>query len=195
MPGNESIGQWGQFGEHWDWGAPTTGPGDDRSGGGSLWANQLTQKYSFFESAYLEGPVWDLSQATSATLTFWHWLDLEWCTSSCGAGNPTPTALDGAQVTCWNGTSYVLAAPAGGYSGTIRMFDSFSPAHPLKDQPGFRFDPNFDPQWSQATLVLPSECLRSDARVRLRFGSDSSSSSLNGEGWYVDDIALSTTCS
>ncbi len=192
--GNMPLGQWGQFDHHWDWGVPTTGPAADHTGGGSLWGNRLDAKYTFFEDSYLEGPVWDLSQAVSATFTMWHWLDLEYCTSSCGSGNPVPSAMDGAQVTCWNGTSYVLAPPAGGYSGVIRIFDVFSPAHPLKDAPGFGFNPTFDPQWKEASIELPVECLRADARVRLRFASDSSASSLNGEGWYVDDVALVAQC-
>lgn len=199
-PVNVPVGtQWGQFGHHWAWGTPTSGPNADHTGGGSLWAVGLsTQQYPYFESSYLEGPSWDLSGATSAQLSFWHWYEVEWCTSGCGTGNPVPTALDGAQVVCWNGTDWQLAAPTGGYAGTIRMFDSaISPPHPLKDQPGFRFDPThpqYDAAWRQVTIELPTACLRADAQVRLQFGSDSSSAALNGAGWFVDDVVVAAVC-
>ncbi len=163
----------------------------------SLWAIGLTSDYIYFESSYLQGPTWDLSAVTSATLTFWHWLEVEWCTSGCGSGNPTPTSLDGAQVTCWNGSGWELAAPSGGYAGVIRIWDSaISPDHPLKDEPGFPFDPNHPTQgavWREAIIDLPAACLVADARVALRFGSDSGSTG-NGSGWFIDDVALVGTC-
>lgn len=192
---NEPAGsQWGMFGESWDWGAPVGGPGADHTGGGMAWGNRLTQPYRSFESSALQGPVWDLSGVASATLEFYHWLEVEWCTGFCGANNPSPTALDGGHVTCWNGSDWELAAPAGGYLGTIRVFDStgISPPHPLKDEPGFAFDPTFDPQWKKAEIVLPQACLRSDARVRFRFGSDSGGGS--AAGWYIDDVVVRASC-
>ena len=191
--------QWGQFDHHWSWGTTTDGPGSDHSGSGSLWGNRLNQNYSYFENSYLESPIWDLGAVISATVTFWHWLETEWCTSGCGSGNPTPTALDGGRITCWDGSSWALAVPVVGYAGTIRIWDSaITPDHPLKNEPGFLFDPSsisHDASWRQIIIELPTECLRSDARIRLRFGADSSSSSLNGQGWYFDDIEVVGTCS
>jgi hypothetical protein len=190
--------QWGQFSHHWAWGKPSVGPKSDHSGSGSLWGNRLSSKYYFFENSHLQSPVWDLAKVTSATLSFWHWLELEWCTSGCGAGNPVPTALDGANVVCWNGTDWQLAGPAGGYPGIVRMFDSaISPQHPMKGQPGFKFapsEPGFSPAWRLVSIPLPVACLRSDAKVRFRFGSDSSDASMNGQGWHVDDVSLTAIC-
>ena len=177
-------------------GAPSSGPGSDHPAGtGAAWANRLDRTYSAFENSALQGPVWDLSAVTSATLEFWHWLELESCTSSCGANNPSPTILDGAHVTCWNGSDWVLAEPVGGYLGVVRTFDStgISPLHPMKDQPGFAYDPAFEVTWKQAAIVLPAECLRADARIRFRFGSDSGGSS-SGQGWYIDDIKVTAIC-
>lgn len=198
-PGSTQVGtQWGQFGHHWGWGVPATGPQADHTGGGSLWSNRLTGKYAFFENSHLESPTWNLSAASAATLSFWHWLELEWCDSGCGDGNPEPTALDGANVVCFDGSGWILAPPSGGYPGVVRIWDSMiTPDHPMKGEPGFRYDPSnsaYNPAWRQVMIPLPAACLRADAKVRFRFGSDSSDSSMNGRGWHIDDIALVATC-
>lgn len=60
----------------WQWGTPTSGPGEAHSGT-HLWATNLSGNYPNGADAWLMTPVIDLTGMTSAALRFAHWYDLE----------------------------------------------------------------------------------------------------------------------
>jgi len=145
----------------------------------------LAAPYSWFEWSALTSPAVDLSGVTGpVTLTFWHWYELEWCVSTCGAYNPDPAALDGGNVEVWNGSAWVPVTPAGGYPGTLRFFDSYY-THPMQGDPGYNAD-GTELTWLQATFDLTPH-LNAALRVRFVFGSDSG---VSEDGWYIDDIVI-----
>ena len=118
------------------------------------------------------------------TLSFWHWYVFEWCSSTCGADNPVPCALDGGNVEVYDGSSWVRVTPAGGYPGTLRFFDSYY-LHPLKDAPGFNAD-GTGSTWLEETFDVTAHA-SSLFQIRFVFGSDSG---VGEDGWYIDDVVL-----
>jgi len=171
----------------WECGTPTSGPMGDHSGDGRVWATRLHSNYRDFEWSALTSPAVDLAGVTGGvTLDFWHWYEFEWCTSTCGAYNPEPCALDGGNVEVFDGSAWVRVTPSGGYPGTLRFFDSYY-THPLVDQPGYNAD-GTESTWVHESFDVSA--YRNGAfRIRFLFGSDSG---VNEAGWYIDDVRLAS---
>jgi hypothetical protein len=110
---------------------------------------------------------------THALLSFWHWVDAE-------VGDPG-TAWDGATVYISSGDGlWTQLTPNGGYPYTI--IDN--PASPYA--PG---TPCFSGShtWAQANVDLSA--YSGVVQLKFRFGSDGA---VTGEGWYVDDVSVTS---
>ncbi len=60
----------------WQWGMPTAGP-DTAHSGFLAWGTNLTGNYPDEADDFLELPPIDLTNASSARLSFWHWYEIE----------------------------------------------------------------------------------------------------------------------
>ncbi|WP_202079500.1 S8 family serine peptidase [Caldalkalibacillus salinus] len=60
----------------WEWGIPTSGPGEAASGE-SLWATNLSGDYSNSSDSGIMSPTLDLTDVQDAELTFTHWYNIE----------------------------------------------------------------------------------------------------------------------
>ena len=114
----------------------------------------------------------DLTAGQSSQLTFWTVWDLE-------------ATYDGGIVQASNngGSTWTTLAPAGGYPNTITHGGNACQAMP-SGTPAFSSDNQFT--WQQKSVNL-SAYAGQTVRIAWRYGSDIN---LNGDGWYVDDIAL-----
>ena len=81
------------------------------------------------------------------------------------------------------GSTWTTLAPAGGYPNTIPHGGNACQAMP-SGTPAFSSDNQFT--WQQKSVNL-SAYAGQTVRIAWRYGSDIN---LNGDGWYVDDIAL-----
>ena len=113
---------------------------------------------------------------TDGTMTFWHWMDAE-------EESPTSAWDCGlVQISTDDGETWNVLYPDGGYSHTKNWND----ANPL---------PEGMPCWSgtftwrQETFDLTSY-ENQQIQIRFRFASDGS---VTEEGWYIDDIDLTST--
>ena len=111
-----------------------------------------------------------------ARLRFQYWIETE-----LDPGDP-PYAYDGGlvEISTNDGASFVAVEPVGGYPAMARgLYGSpFAPGQPFFAGTG---------GWQAAEFDLSAYAGR-EARVAFRFGSDESFA--EGEGWYVDDLAL-----
>jgi hypothetical protein len=107
-------------------------------------------------------------------LTFFHWMEAE--TSGYYAGQCYDAGIVLISV---DGGDWQVIQPDGGYSHLIRS----GSGHPF---PGlYGFSGSFD--WTQAAFDLSG--YSGMAKLRFRFGSDQG---VNQEGWYVDDITVTS---
>lgn len=168
----------------WQWGAPTSGPGVAASGT-NVWATNLSGNYANNACSGLMSPPIDLTNATSASVSFKHWRHFE-LLSSLG------TAYDGGIIMVTPDDSRTLnVVTATGYNAsnvpgtTLRTCWNAAPttvrgyAGPL----GTALPP---PVYATSSASL-SAYLGQTVRVVFAFGSDSIG---QRAGWYVDDVAL-----
>jgi len=131
-----------------------------------------SQGYSASLHAGMTSPVIPLSGNTS--ITFWHWMDAEIQDAS--------YAWDGGLVEAsFNGGDFSPIQPVGGYP--YAMVDN-------QDSP---FDPGIpvfsgNHSWEQVEFDLSG--YTGNIQLRFVFGSDGF---VNGEGWYIDDLAIVNT--
>jgi len=117
------------------------------------------------------GPL-TLTSAQSAQLSFWTGWDIE------------PTWDGGiVQISTNGGATWTELTPAGGYPNMITNSGNACAAMPA-GTPAFSSYAQL--AWQQKSIDL-SAYAGQTVRLAWRYGSDGS---LNGEGWYVDDIAL-----
>jgi hypothetical protein len=128
-------------------------------------------KYTDYGHGGLVTP--ELCLGPNATLTFWHWMNVE-------ALNGT-YAWDGAivEISSDAGESWDQITPVGGYSHLM---------YPNSSSPFEEGTPCFSGQhdWTQVQFSLSA--YEGRARIRFRFGSDGY---VNFEGWYIDDLGVS----
>lgn len=120
----------------------------------------------------LETPELELSENT--WLTFWHWMDSEDSPSTPGYG------YDGGIVQIFDGNTWEYIEPQGGYP----MLSMGENNPPFPQGTGF-YCGAFD--WQQAFFDLSD--YSGVVRVRFVFGTDAG---YRREGWYIDDVALTT---
>lgn len=155
----------------WEWGVPTSGPGNAHSGR-KVWATRLARNYSDNSNSRLETPVINLAGYSKALLTFWHWYENETSSSMWDGGN--------VKISVNNGP-FELMTPLDGYDGII---DEFNPV--LGGQPAFGGPKESGNFWHQETFDL-TPFLGSDIKIRFHFGSDNNTTLA---GWYIDDVEL-----
>lgn len=178
----------------WQCGAPTSGPGADHTGTGSLWATDLSGNPNSCESSALTSPIIDLSPfaGQNVVLRFWQWHHFREC-NVFGS-----ESYSGGIVEINSGSGWVEVAPAGGYGGEkISCSGGNSSCDPcyVENRSGFNAYVS-DRQWVHTELNVSAHTT-SNVRIRFQFGSHQSYGCTgNSEaGWYLDDLALvSTDC-
>ncbi len=162
------------IGEVWEWGAPTSGPGEAHSGS-NLWATILGGSYPSSADATLDIPVITLAASKPyAMLSFWHWYYFEGDYTHYDAGN-VKISTDG-------GATWEVITPVGGYDGTASSGNAGIPGEPC-------FAGTYNQFWQQELFDL-SPYSGNDVRIRFHMGSDGS---VNYAGWYVDDVMVRST--
>jgi hypothetical protein len=127
--------------------------------------------YACLETATFELP-------PEATLSFWNWMDAE--TSSAHAGY----CYDGGrlEISTDGGTNWQVLTPAGGYPYRIRAGGTPGPF--AAETPVW----SGTHDWQEVTVDLSAYA--GSVKLRWSFGSDGA---VGREGWYVDDVKVSTT--
>ncbi|NOY78783.1 MAG: T9SS type A sorting domain-containing protein [Calditrichaeota bacterium] len=159
----------------WQWGVPTSGPGVAFSGK-NLWATNLSGNYKNSSDSKLDSPVINLTNASTARLTFWHWYKMEYSQSTFWDGGNIEISVDD--------SNFVLVTPLGGYDGVID-----NSANVLDKQPVFGGPETNGNHWQQETVDL-TPYLGHKIRVRFHFGSDAY---VSDAGWYIDDVRIQLT--
>jgi len=151
----------------WQWGSPTSGPGNAHSGV-NVWATNLSGDYEANANYTLDSPEIAIG-SDEPTLTFWHWYDTE---ASFDGGN-VKISTDG-------GATWTVIEPVGGYPGTSNS------SNPLYPEPVFcGHGQGF---WEQVTFEL-STYAGQTASFRWHLGSDGS---VQYPGWYIDDVDITS---
>ncbi len=149
----------------WEWGEPTSGPGEACSGT-MLWATVLGGNYGDNADYLLVSPPIDLSGFSDALLSFSMWLESE-------------RRYDGGQVlVSTDGDHWELLEPVGGYPTRA--------VAALGGEPGFS---GATQRWVKPAFDL-SPYLGSTVQIAFRFASDGA---VNMSGWYVDDVLVLET--
>lgn len=194
---------WTASGTNSDWslGVPNSGPNMDHTGGGRLWATNLSGNANDCQNSALTSPVIDLSGRTGVTmLRFWHWYDFAKCKASgiCSL----PCAIDYTDYTFSGGVieakdsagNWNQIAPTSGKK--IECFsqgDSGMTCSPcdLDNKRGFS---GTSGGWVQQEVDV-SAYAHSEFQVRFRFASYEADNFLPGcwpqtAGWYIDDVRI-----
>ncbi|HLF05601.1 MAG TPA: Ig-like domain-containing protein, partial [Thermoplasmata archaeon] len=127
----------------------------------------------------LRSPAFNLANAQSATLTFWHWHDIEINTGT--------NYCDGARVdvSTNGGASWTAIAPNGGYPGNVGDGGFACGVTYLEGAQAFG---GLSGGWVQKTFNLNSYLGSANTHVRFVFAQDP----LTGiGGWYIDDVVVS----
>ncbi len=145
----------------WQWGAPTSGPGNAHSGD-NVWATNLSGNYENSASYTLDTPE---IQVLDSEFMFWHWYSTE---NSWDGGNVKISTDDGA--------TWTVIIPDGGYPDDAIVG--------LGNEPGYTANSG---DWTLAVFDV-SAYLGLTVKYRWHFGSDSSVNSY--PGWYIDDVLI-----
>jgi hypothetical protein len=155
----------------WEWGIPTSGPGNAHSGQ-KVWATKLSGDYRNNSNSRLDTPPIDLFGHSKAYLTFWHWYENETSSSLWDGGNVKISANNG---------PFEIMTPVDGYDGIIDEFNTM-----IGGQPGFGGAQENGNFWHKELFDL-SQYLGSEVKIRFHFGSDNNTTLA---GWYLDDVEL-----
>jgi len=192
-PGPEG---WTASGINSDWarGVPSSGPGADHTGGGSLWATNLGGNADQCQCSQLVSPAVDLSAHAGKTirLQLWHWYDFRESTGGALCGDDS---YSGGIVEVNSGGGWTKLTPVDGYdANTLNCSGgngSCDPC-PLDEITGAFTGYGTESTWVQETFDLSAHAT-SSVQVRLYFGShDGYGCYPNSLGWYVDDVLIST---
>ncbi len=159
-------------GGDWQWGAPGTGPTSARSGT-NVWGTVLNGNYSDFSDSRLDTPPIDLTGYSNATLTFWHWYQIEYSSGVLWDGGNVKISVDGGP--------FEIIYPKDGYDGTIDDYNTILPLEPAFG--GAAGNGNF---WHQEQFDL-TPYANSEVVIRFHFGSDANT---NEPGWFIDDVQV-----
>jgi len=149
----------------WEWGAPTSGPGNAHSGA-NVWATVLAGNYPNSNTSSLITTPFGLGQG--AILNFWHWYDTEARFDGCNV-----------KISTDNGATWELLHPMGGYDN-----EPYS-ANPLYPDSIFTGH-NVGQYWQEESFDLSAYAGMS-VLIRFDFGSDGS---IAYPGWYIDDLMV-----
>jgi len=156
----------------WQWGNPTSGPGNAHSGS-KLWATNLSGNYSSNSNSMLTSPIIDLTGVGEAELIFYQWYSTEMGYSNYDGGN-VKISVDGGSFTLLSNVN-----PA--YTGTISSSNAGIPG-----ELGYTGDGG---GWQKVTADLTAYT-GNTIQLRWHFGSDGS---VQYPGWYVDDVFVGYT--
>lgn len=145
----------------WEWGVPTSGPGNAHSGT-HLWATNLSGDYGNNANYMLYSRNYIIANIP-AELSFFQWYDME---SGWDGGNVS-ISTDGGQT-------WTLLTPEGGY--------------PDNSLPGLGGEPGYSGStgWTEAVFDI-SAYVGNTVQFRWRLGSDGS---VTRSGWYIDDVTV-----
>jgi subtilisin family serine protease len=164
-------GGWVPMGGVWEWGSPTSGPGDAHSGV-NVWATDLDADHGNNMNATLDVPPITISASQPyALFSFWHWYDFE---TRYDGGN-VKVSIDG-------GATWTIVDPFSGYDDIARSTNAGIPNEPC-------FTGHDGDYWHQELFDL-SAFAGQQVMIRLHAGSDGS---VDYPGWYVDDASLRST--
>lgn len=162
----------------WAWGAPTSGPGEAVSGT-NVWATNLDGNFNENECAAIASPTIDLTDASTASVSFSHWFDTR-ASSFSGRLYDAGTLF----VTGDGGETFEHVEPDDGYSSSVFWF----PTRTCLNGASFGFEGfgGSSDGWQNATVNLDSFA-GDEIQFVFAFGSSSSN---DHEGWYVDDFEV-----
>ncbi|MBN2542296.1 carboxypeptidase regulatory-like domain-containing protein [bacterium] len=155
----------------WEWGTPTTGPGNAYSGV-NAWATKLNSDYNNESQSHLALDL-DLTTVESAVVFFMSWYKFQpyYILGYHDGGNIKVSV---------GGGSAILVYPAGGYDETLSGYNWLIPeeeAFADNDRGNF---------WHTEEVDLTPYC-GNNITLLFEFGS---SSSTTDDGWYIDDVLV-----
>ncbi len=155
--------------DDWEWGTPTYGPSSAHSGS-NCWATNLDGDHSNSADSVLDSISIDLNMySPTPQLKFWHWYDHT--TYDCG----------NVKISTDGGASWSIIYPDSGYTGTATSGNQGIPG-----EPAFT---DVSSGWEQVRFNL-SAYEGETVMFRWHFGSTSSTTH---PGWYIDDVAVSSS--
>jgi hypothetical protein len=129
----------------------------------------------------LETPPINLTSASSARLTFWHWYYFD--------GNPNTTFYpDGGIVEINDGSGWTQIFPAGGYDNVITSVGGPPMDNPLEGLSAYTNLPTGSSGWTQEEFDI-SAYTGGIVNIRFHVGWDYGTNS-EKEGWYIDDVVV-----
>lgn len=155
-------------GPDWEWGAPTSGPGEAYSGD-NVWATKIAADYSASSNSRLDLPALTVPTSHSAAvLSWWQWYYIE---TNYDGGN-VKISTDG-------GATWTILYPDIGYTGVASGVNAGIPGEPC-------FTGYTRNYWHKATVNL-TPYIGQTVIIRFHFGSDSI---INRAGWFIDDVRI-----
>ncbi|MCD6400074.1 immune inhibitor A, partial [candidate division WOR-3 bacterium] len=156
----------------WQWGNPTSGPGNAHSGS-KLWATNLSGNYTSSSNAMLTSPIIDLTGVGEAEFIYYQWYNIEKGGSNYDGGN-VKISVDG-------GSFNILSNVNPAYTGTISSYNAGIPG-----ELGYTGNSG---GWQKVTADLTAY-IGHTIQLRWHFGSDGA---VQYPGWYVDDVFVGYT--
>ncbi len=179
----------------WACGAPSSGPGADHSGDGSLWATNLSGNANTCQDAWLQSPAVNLASCSgTVTLHFWHWYDFRECTCFCALA---PNESDsGGIIEVNSGNGWMAITPQGGYeSGGHKVNcasanDCNGQSCAADGKTAAFTDAGVEKVWHETKVDITAHATTS-FQVRFRYGSHAGFGCFpNRPGWYIDDVSV-----
>jgi hypothetical protein len=164
-------GGFGATGLDWEWGIPTSGPGNAHSGS-RVWATRLNGDYSDNSDSRLTSPAISLVGVESPILVYWQWYQFEYSANTFWDGGNVKISEDGG--------AFQVITPQGGYDGVIN-----NAVNVLHNQPVYG-DTSLGDFWHPDTVDLSAYCGH-QIQVRFHLGSDGYTTEA---GWYLDDVSI-----
>ena len=158
-----------EVGPDWEWGDPTSLPGDAHSGL-KVWATKLSGSYVASSNSRLETPPFVVpSSKTFAQMSYWQWYDIE---ANFDGGN--------VKISTNGGSTWTLLTPDIGYNGTARPTNAGIPNELCFTGRTAGL------AWNKVTVNLTAYKGQT-VMLRWHFGSDPS---VQFSGWAVDDVLI-----
>jgi hypothetical protein len=146
----------------WDWGVPTSGPGNAHSGT-KVWATVLNGNYAINANWKLTSSNF-IAAINNPTLRFWHWYYMQ----SYDGGN--------VKISTNNGVTWTLLHPINGYNYVTSTSNV--------GIPGESCYAGISSGWTDAAFILP---VVSGQRFLIRWCFGSNNTGVYA-GWYIDDV-------
>lgn len=161
----------------WEWGIPTSGPGNAHSGS-KCWATKLNEDYSDSSRSRLKTQALVLPSGTAPFITWWQWYRFQAPTTG---GGGVRSWHDGGNVKLWRSlTDSVLLVPDKNYDTTMSTYNLFIPRQRAYADTGRG---NY---WHRVKIDLSAY-----AGQTIYISWDFGSSARNTQsGWFIDDVVV-----